>query len=260
MTAQPRRKVTWKTVNKEQIKLSAVIEEYLVYHEALNHSPKTVEWYSYILSTLSAFIGADAPLSEVTVQSIRAYQSHLRSRRNEVDHPLSDRTLFDHVRALKTFIRWLENEQYLDEVISSRIDLPRVAVKEIQVLTEDELTALFSRLPLGDDQGCRNLAIVSLMADCGLRLSEVAALSLDDLFLAESTVRVMGKGRREARVPFGASTAKVLRRYVQHFRPYLANGTDALFVNQFGSRLGVEGIKKGDLRHGHFKESEDCIK
>jgi site-specific recombinase XerD len=98
-------------------------------------------------------------------------------------------------------------------------------------------------LPLTDDRGCRNAAIVCLMADSGLRLSEVAGLDVDLVDMGEGQLRVLGKGRREAWVPFGAFTAKVLRRYLQHFRPHIANGTSALFVNQFGGRLGVEGIK-----------------
>ena len=238
-----RRKVTWRTMKKDEILLSKVIEEYLQYHDGLNHSPHTIRWYSDILSALSAFLGAEARLRDLTVQRIRAYQSHLRSRRKDDGEPLSDETLHDHVRAIKTFLTWLHTEEYLDEDVAARIELPRKGRKDLDVLTEGELARIFQYLPLADDKGCRNAAIVSLMVDCGLRLGEVPGLDLDDLRLEESLVRVLGKGRREEWVPFGGFTGKVLRRYSQHFRPYIANGTTALFVNQFGERLRVEGIK-----------------
>jgi site-specific recombinase XerD len=67
---------------------------------------------------------------------------------------------------------------------------------------------------------------------------------MKDLSFDDNTVKVLGKGRREDVVPFGSATGRTLRRYVQHFRPYLANQDEpALFVNQFGSRLTSEGIK-----------------
>ncbi|MEE8201093.1 MAG: hypothetical protein V3R29_07985 [Candidatus Acidoferrales bacterium] len=55
-----RRKVTWPIVNKDDIPLRNVIEEYLQYHDGLNHSLKTIRWYSDILSALNLFLGVDA--------------------------------------------------------------------------------------------------------------------------------------------------------------------------------------------------------
>jgi site-specific recombinase XerD len=243
MARHVRRKVSWQKVNKEDILLRGVIDEYLQYHDALNHSPKTVRWYSDILLALNTFLGVDPPLGELTVQRVRAYQSHLRARRKPNDRPLSDETLHDHVRAIKAFLSWLYRESYLLEDVAARVDLPTVGKKDLEVLTDEELARLFQHLPLTDDRSCRNAAVVSLMADCGLRLSEVAGLELDDLRLDEGLIRVLGKGRREEWVPFGAFTGKVLSRYVQHFRPHVTNGTSALFVNQFGEPLGVEAVK-----------------
>jgi hypothetical protein len=68
-------------MNKDDIPLPNVIGEYLQYHDGLNHSPKTVRWYSDILLALNAFLGAEAQLADLTVPRLRAYQSHLRTRR-----------------------------------------------------------------------------------------------------------------------------------------------------------------------------------
>lgn len=244
MTAKTRRRVTWQTMNKEEIKLSRILEEYLNYHEALNHSPKTLSWYSDILSALHGFLGNEASLGDLTIERIRGYQSHLRHRRKPTGQPLSDKTLEDHARAIRAFLNWLQREDYLEANVAARIELPRAAKKQIEVLSKDELEALFAQLSADTDLGCRNRAICSLMADCGLRVSEVATLDVTDVSLEDSSVKVFGKGRREDVVPFGATTGKILRRYVHHFRPYLANEAEtALFINQFGQRLRVEGIK-----------------
>ncbi len=67
MAARRRRKVAWPKMNKDDIPLRNVIEEYLQYHDGLNHSPKTLRWYSDILSALSTFLGAAARLGGLTV-------------------------------------------------------------------------------------------------------------------------------------------------------------------------------------------------
>jgi len=70
MTARRRRKVTWPAMHKDDIPLRSVIEEYLQCHDGLNHSPKTVRWYSDILSALNAFLGARVRLADLTVQRL----------------------------------------------------------------------------------------------------------------------------------------------------------------------------------------------
>jgi len=116
MAAQrKRRKVTWPAMNKDDIPLRNVIGEYLQYHDGLNHSPKTVRWYSDILFALNAFLGRKAHLADLTVPRMRAYQSHLRSRRLDDGRSLSDESLHDHARGIRTFLSWLHREGYLEE-------------------------------------------------------------------------------------------------------------------------------------------------
>ncbi|MEX2390117.1 MAG: tyrosine-type recombinase/integrase [Dehalococcoidia bacterium] len=231
-------------MHKDDIKLTELLAEFLEYHEALNHSPKTVRWYSDIITALCRFIGPDPDLGELTLPQIRAYQSHLRKRPKPNGDPLSDRTLQDHARVIRIFLRWLVREEYLQEDFAARVELPKVGRKHLEILTEEEIAQLFSYLSPDLDIPCRNRAICSLMVDCGLRVGEVARLNLSDVSFEDSTVKVLGKGRREDVVPFGAATGRTLRRYVQHFRLYLARESEpALFVSQYGGRLVLEGIK-----------------
>lgn len=239
-----RRRATWQNVHKNEIKLSQLLAEFLDYHEALNHSPKTVRWYSDIITALYRFIGPDPCLGEFTLQRIRAYQSHLHKRTKPNGEPLSDKTLQDHARVIRIFLGWLLREEYLQEDFADRVELPRVGKKQLEILTEEEIAQLFSYLSPDLDITCRNRAICSLMVDCGLRLGEVARLDLGDVSFEEGTVQVFGKGRREDVVPFGTATGRTLRRYVEHFRPYLARETEpSLFVTQFGGRLIPSSIK-----------------
>jgi integrase/recombinase XerC len=84
----------------------------------------------------------------------------------------------------------------------------------------------------------RDRAILELLWASGLRVSEVAGLDVDDVELAEATVRVLGKGSHERIVPFGRHAARALALYVE------GRGAPrgALFVNARGRRLSVRSI------------------
>jgi integrase/recombinase XerC len=92
----------------------------------------------------------------------------------------------------------------------------------------------------------RDLAIFELLYGCGLRISELVGLNLDDFDLNDRWIRVRGKGRKERQVPYGTSAAAALDRYC-NVRTPAKPGERAVFLNSRGSRLtdrGARGIVK----------------
>ena len=87
----------------------------------------------------------------------------------------------------------------------------------------------------------RDFALILLMIDTGMRLSEVASLNLADVDLIEGRCRVIGKGSRERLVPIGRRTRKALRAWTSVRRPSPA-ANSPLFVAPRGSRLSARGI------------------
>jgi site-specific recombinase XerD len=79
------------------------------------------------------------------------------------------------------------------------------------------------------------------MIDTGMRLSEVAGLTVADVDLIEGRCRVMGKGRRERVVPIGRRTRRALRVWISIRRP-AAVASSPLFAGPRGSRLSPRGI------------------
>ena len=67
-------------------------------------------------------------------------------------------------------------------------------------------------VPLTDVEVSRDHAIIELLYACGLRVSELVGLDVDDIDRGNRTVRVTGKGSKERVVPYGAPAAAVLRR------------------------------------------------
>jgi integrase/recombinase XerD len=97
-------------------------------------------------------------------------------------------------------------------------------------------------LPLG----VRDRAILELLYSCGLRVSELCALRLADLFRTEELLRVRGKGSKERLVPIGKPALQWLERYLQEVRPLLARpqSRDILFLNARGGQLSRMSVWK----------------
>lgn len=90
----------------------------------------------------------------------------------------------------------------------------------------------------------RDLLIFELLYGCGLRISELAGLNMEDFDRSEGWIRVRGKGRKERQVPYGSKARAALEQYLPT-RP--ASADRALLLNHRGARLsdrGARGIVK----------------
>ena len=143
---------------------------------------------------------------------------------------------------------------------------PFVPEKEVPVLTDDQLKALFAVCSGKDFADRRDNAILRLFADTGVRLAEMANLTVHDVDLDEQIAVVLGKGRRPRTVPFGNKTTTALDRYVRvrarHKRaeepalwlgtnnkqPMTANGISQM-VRKRGRDAGIDSLHPHMLRH-----------
>ncbi|HEY3943460.1 MAG TPA: tyrosine-type recombinase/integrase [Acidimicrobiales bacterium] len=113
----------------------------------------------------------------------------------------------------------------------------------MQVLTDDQLRRLLSACEGKEWDARRDMAVLRLFLDGGMRLSELANLKVGDVDLDARVALVIGEGRRPRACPFGAKTTSALDRYL-HVRardPYAAT-SDALWLGVRGP-LGIAGIR-----------------
>ena len=103
----------------------------------------------------------------------------------------------------------------------------------------EEVDRLLAQPDAATPQGVRDRAMLELLYASGLRVSELAALTLDAVDRAGRTVRVLGKGRKERIVPFGASAARALEAYLAD---RAATRRGPLFTNHRGGRLTPRAI------------------
>lgn len=148
------------------------------------------------------------------------------------------------ISTMKSFYRYLIAEEKIDYNPLSTIDSPQQWQSLPKYLTMDQVAELMECPDMSKPMGIRDKAILELMYATGLRISELANLVLDNLYIDDSFIRVLGKGSKERVVPFGEEAAKYLRRYLNESRPKLLKQTvtDVVFLNNRGTKLSRMGL------------------
>ncbi|GAA1057032.1 tyrosine recombinase XerC [Agromyces luteolus] len=172
---------------------------------------------------------------------------------------LARATVARRAASARGFCAWLERTGALPVDPAARLRAPRAKRTLPRVVAapsvEAVLDGLQARAADGDPVAVRDLAVIELLYACGLRVSELVGLDVDDVDRGNRTVRVTGKGAKERVVPYGAPAAAALERYLASARPALlaaaagANGTAAdagraVFVGIRGARLGVRSVHR----------------
>jgi site-specific recombinase XerD len=235
--------------------LGRLIHAFEVTNRTLNKSPKTTAWYSNNLRLFKDHMiarGHSLAIDDIGLEEAREYVLYLQERKKFEGHPLtptrdqkpSPRTVQAHVQTLKAFSTWLFEEGYTASNTLKRLGCPRVPKKYVDVLREEEVRRILSCIRQDDAIGMRNMAIVATLLDTGLRLAELVNLKQADAHIEEGQLKVMGKGSRERLVPIGASTQRLLLRYVYRARPEAAApSVDNLFLEANGRPLTINCVR-----------------
>lgn len=202
--------------------IQQALTEFQIEQQIRGNTLKTVQYYSFSVGLYVRFVGSDTPLQEITLNSLRAYYLHLLERN------ISSTTIQTYIRALRSFLTWCYQQEYILVNLSEKFRLPKAQRKAIDVLTDSEVRRLLFCFNLRYLVHLRNYCMCSLMLDSGLRLHEVVTLTMEHTHLPEGYIIVDGKGNKQRVVPLGMNTRKFLFRYLSR-RPGCAS-TDRVFL------------------------------
>lgn len=176
-------------------------------------------------------------ISQFEVSLVEKYLDSLRTRDQlRRTGKLSSVTIHKRMKHLKTFFLWMVRKDYIDRSVLSSFPMPKTRKRLPKALSPDDVQRLLD-VPMSE----RDRAIVCMMLDSGLRLSEVAALTLDDIDLMRGMVRVRhGKGDKERYALFGSTTVEVLKAWLA----VRVSSNSAVFVNAQEQRLTAGGMYK----------------
>jgi integrase/recombinase XerC len=146
--------------------------------------------------------------------------------------------------AVRGLYRFLLREGVVRVNIGRLVRTPKAPKKLPEVMTADQVNTLIDGVAADQLERpfpARDRAIFELLYGCGVRVSELAGLNLEDVDRAERWLRVRGKGRKERQVPLPGQAAGALERYLAE-RP-IAREQRAVFLNHRGQRLTARGIR-----------------
>ena len=120
------------------------------------------------------------------------------------------------------------------------IEAPKIGRKLPDTLSVSEINLVVNTIDLSDSNAIRNRAIIETLYSCGLRVSELTALKISDLFFDEGFIKVTGKGNKQRFVPIGKLTQKHINLYKNQVRITMKidiASNDTLFLNRRGKQL-----------------------
>lgn len=159
-------------------------------------SENTVEAYMADLQKLLDFLSAgNIRVREVKEDDLHSFLAGLS------DIGIHPRSMARILSGIRSFYRFLCIEKEIKQDPTELLEAPKIGRRLPEILTVEEIDRMIGIIDLSQPEGHRNRAMLELLYSCGLRVSELCALRLSDLFLEEGFIRVTGKGSKERLVP-----------------------------------------------------------
>lgn len=164
---------------------------------------------------------------------------------------LSRASIIRKIAALKTFYNFLIERYHFKYNIFSLIKFKKIPKKIPKILSDNFIQKLFNSISITNPLGYRNYIILDLLYSCGLRVSELINLKVNDIYLDDEQILVYGKGRKERFIPLHKNLFEMLKYYLINTRIQLLKKkkkiineqNNFLLINYKGDGLTEKGIR-----------------
>lgn len=216
--------------------MQALIDEFIT-HVALERgqAKNTQDTYRRMLIQFAGYLQSRnvERWGEVASQHITDYLLYQRKREMALNSILLE------LAAIRVFFRFLYANRFVPSNVAELIDRPKKFKSLPKSLTMADVDKLLQPPASDDPRAVRDQAILEVMYASGLRVSELATLTLENINFESGFLRVIGKGNKERIVPIGSQALKRLRFYLERTRPKLVrpHTPSALFLSNSGRQL-----------------------
>lgn len=237
--------------------MQSLFQGYIAYLEAeRNFSPYTIRNYITDLKGSKNILGLFPFLRENGIESpekagrfdIRDYLSYLSEQK------IMKTSIARKVSSMRSFYKYLEREGIITINPMQYISSPKLDRRLPSFLTNAEINRLLDEPDTEDPYGRRDRAFLEIFYASGLRVSELAGLTLDQVSLETHEIRVIGKGSKERVVLMGEPAARALKVYIEEARDLIPKikltrrtnkkKTSAVFINNEGYPLTERSVQE----------------
>lgn len=243
-----------------------ILRSFLTYHETIKgHSRKTVDEYYLDLRTFFRFLKLhrnlvprdteleDISISDVDLDFVRSvtvseayeYLAYLardrvkNQRSHDPDYGTKASTRARKVSTLRSFYKYLNvKAKLIDENPLKDLDVPKIPATLPRYLNLDEAQALLRAVDGKNKE--RDYCILCIFLNCGLRISEIVGLNIQDI--RSDNIRVFGKGSKERVIYLNDATASAINDYIEVRKGIAAIDKNALFLSNRRTRMTRETV------------------
>ena len=247
--------------SKSDTDLGSLIYGYQLCAATEGKSPNSLAIVTRSVTYLYDFLSSNDLSTDVTQigsMEMRAFILYLQQKRCFSNHPyskaqlrgLSGHTINTYMRSIRAFWSWLAEEEIIESNPFSKLKIPKPPKKIITTFSQHQIDLLLSVMG-GSAEGYRGVVIVLTLLDTGLRVNELINLKMENVWLEEGLIKVLGKGNKERLVPIGKQIRKLLWRYITRYRPEPARpNLNNLFLTQDGRPLTKNRVDSIMKRYG----------
>jgi len=237
--------------------LRSLVNGFVLTKQTEGKSPRTVEFYSENLKRFTWYASKqDWPddIRMLTEWNIREFLGYIANEKcrwgmegngSETSQSKASHTTVHHYFVvLANFFGWVVREGFLTESPTAKIKVAKPKTKVIKPYTYEEISRMLAVCDKDYEHnarflGSRNKAIVLVLLDAGVRLSELVGMMLEDVNTSNGNIRVMGKGNKERVVRIGKVAQKSLWRYLMH----CPDNSGEVWLSEEGKPLSCTGVQ-----------------
>ena len=216
---------------------------YCIFEKGL--ADKTKESYQNDLDVYKSFLinHLISSVNDITSDHIKEF---LKERQDE-----ESTTIAHNLTVIKNFHSYLVKEKIVSSDVSEFIERPKLRKSLHKSLSIDDVDLLLN-IPLNTPFDYRNKAMLELMYGCGLRVSELVSLTMNDIDMTNCFIRILGKGSKEREIPLGEYAIEYLNLYL--------GKRDLLLKDKPCNQLFLNNHGQGMTRQGFFKILKSLLK
>lgn len=202
-------------------------------------APRTTVLYGIAVELFAGWLaeqGRPQTLGELTRPALREWFAALADKN-------AASTIRTRWKGMHRFCGWLVAEGELRETPMTGMTAPNPPPNPVPILSDEELTALLKACSGRTLADRRDEAMLRMLLDCGIRVSELTGLRLADVDLDHEYATVTGKGSKVRPVYFGTRTARALDRYLRERRRHRWAHLDAFFLSERGP-MSPDGVRE----------------
>ena len=215
-----------------QVNESQILSYVSYLQKERRYSKNTIEAYKFELSRFNDRISKD--ISGVSTNDVKDFILFLRAKN------LSATSIHRALSALRSFFQHLKNRKLLTQNPAVLVQLPKHTKKLPVVLDADQTAKLLEFVPTKSIE-FRDKAILELLYGCGMRLTELVTLDIEDIDLISGYARVIGKGNKERQCPMGRQALRALKDWLRIHPSISQKGP--LFTGRGAARISPRAIQ-----------------